>query len=121
MVKSDGTALGAAENLYPTIGILHTMIKHCSAHLNGTFLYPQSDTYPYRWYINTLLNYTLGRSGTILRSEGWFPRDPTTGFTPIDVAVTLTANKLDTVHANFIALPDTQKASVRAMQTERAL
>ena len=58
MVKSDGTAVEAAENMYPTIGIPHTMIKHCSAHLNGTLLYPQSDTYPYRWYINTLLDYT---------------------------------------------------------------
>ena len=47
---------------------LHSMIKQLSIRLNGTLITEQSDTYAYRAYIESLLNYTAAEKGSFLTS-----------------------------------------------------
>ena len=56
-----------------TVGLinnpLHSMIKQLSIRLNGTLITEQSDTYAYRAYIESLLNYTKSEKETFLTSS----------------------------------------------------
>ena len=67
IVKDDGDPLDVA-----TVGLinnpLHSMIKQFSIRLNGTLITEQSDTYAYRAYIESLLNYTIAEKSSFLTS-----------------------------------------------------
>ena len=121
LVKTDGNAIGAAEHLYPTPGLIHTMLKQFTVHWNGTLLNPQSDTYAYRYFITTVLNYTPTEGNSILQPEGWMAQEPSTGYVPLDFPCPLTANKLDatTPHQHYTDLSDEQKSAVLASQRAR--
>ena len=121
LVKTDGNAIANGDNLFPTIGLIHTMIKQMTVHWNGTLLNPQSDTYPYRWYFTTLLNYTPAEGNSILQTEGWMAQEPSTGYVPLDVPCPLTAGNLDsaTPDGAYTALSDEQKSAVLAFQREK--
>ena len=55
--KEDGGNLDAAEILFPVNNLAHSIIKQIDMQLNGTLISPQSDTYHYKAYLETLLNY----------------------------------------------------------------
>ena len=61
-----------------TVGLvnnpLHSLFKQFSVRLNGTLITEQSDTYAYRAYIESLLNYTRSEKETYLTS-GLFYKD----------------------------------------------
>ena len=126
LVKNDGNAIADADTLFPTPGLIHTMIKQFTVHWNGTLINPQSDTYPFKWYINTVLNYTPQEGNTILQPEGWFPQTASTGLVPLDFPVPLTANNINTTanggdgHADYAGLSDEQKSAVLASHKEKA-
>ena len=67
IVQKDGSDLDVA-----TVGFinnpLHSMIKQLSIRLNGTLITEQSDTYAYRAYIESLLNYTIAEKSSFLTS-----------------------------------------------------
>ena len=57
--------------------------------LNGTLISRQTDTYHYKAYVETLLNYNRSDGETVLRPQGWFNQ--------IDAEAALMANKIDTL------------------------
>ena len=70
--KEDGGNLDAAEILYPVNNLAHSIIKQIDLQLNGTLISPQSDTYHYKAYLETLLNYDREDGKTVLGPQGWF-------------------------------------------------
>ena len=64
--------LVAAEKLWPVNNLAHSIIKQIDLQLNGTLISPQSDTYHYKAYLETLLNYDREDGKTVLGPQGWF-------------------------------------------------
>ena len=90
--------------------LAHSIFKQISVQLNGTLISPQTDTYHYKAYIETLLNYNRDDGDTILKLQGWF--------NAIDLPDTLTANQLTTTHDDFKALSDEYKYVVRSLKDQ---
>lgn len=63
---SSGTNLAGA-NSHVVINMAHSVIMHISMRLNGTLISPQNNTYAYKAFIETLLNYSHTRMGQCLR------------------------------------------------------
>ena len=72
MKKSDGNNWVNSETLWPANNIAHTIIKQIDLYLNGTLISPQSDTYHYKAYLQTLTNFDTKDGRTVLRPAGWF-------------------------------------------------
>ena len=51
--------------------LAHTIIKQFVVRLNGTLLSPQTDTYAYKAYLETLLNHDREDGKSLLRPQGW--------------------------------------------------
>ena len=62
----------ADEKLWPVNNLAHSIIKQIDLQLNGTLISPQSDTYHYKAYLETLLNYDREDGKTVLGPQGWF-------------------------------------------------
>ena len=107
ITKDDGSPIVAATHLYPAPNLFHTMIKQPSVWLNGTLVTEQTDTYPYKAYLETLLNYGSNASETILKPSGWYKAT--------DYPYPLTANKMDsmTPHDHYKALSPSAKEAVK--------
>ena len=60
------------EKLWPVNNLAHSIIKQIDLHLNGTLISPQSDTYHYKAYLETLLNYDREDGKTVLGPQGWY-------------------------------------------------
>jgi len=108
--KAAGGDAVAAENTFLVNNIAHSLFKQISVRLNGTLISPQTDTYHYKAYIETLLNFDRDDGDTILRPQGWFNQ--------VDVPNTLTANELNLAHADFRALPPDRQALVRELRAQ---
>jgi len=70
--KSNNANLVAAEKLWPVNNLAHSIIKQTDLQLNGTLISPQSDTYHYKAYLETLLNFDREDGKTVLGPQGWF-------------------------------------------------
>jgi len=70
--KSTNNNLAAADKLWVTNNLAHTIIKQIDLQLNGTLISPQSDTYHYKAYIEDLLNFNQEDGKTVLAPQGWF-------------------------------------------------
>ena len=70
--KDDNGNLVAAEKLWPVNNLAHSIIKQIDLQLNGTLISPQSDTYHYKAYLETLLNYDREDGKTVLGPQGWY-------------------------------------------------
>lgn len=117
-----GANIDAANNqVFPVPGMIHAMIKQFTVHWNGTLMTPSANTYPFGWYLTTILNYTTEEANSLLRAEGWPGTDRTQGYAPIDFPITITANRMDTTNGDFDALSDAQKAAVRQSLKMRTL
>lgn len=103
--KSDGTRLSAAatSQIMPANNLAHTMIKQCNVRLGDTLISPQTDTYAYKSYFETVLHHTRQEGKDVLQTQGWF--------NGLDPPEALTANQLDsgTPHADYTALPQHRK------------
>ena len=65
--KADKTIqCGPAPNLF------HTIIRQPSVYLNNTLITEQTDTYPWKAYLETILNYSTDASQTFLATQGWY-------------------------------------------------
>ena len=71
--KSDGNNTAAADESYLVNNIPHSIFKQISVRLNGTLISPQTDTYHYKAYIETLLNYNRDDGETVLKPQGSMP------------------------------------------------
>ena len=116
--KSDNGNLVANEKLWPVNNLAHSIIKQIDLHLNGTLISPQSDTYHYKAYLETLINYDRKDGKTVLRPAGWF--------NAIDSPTEWTANNTDTTsnsgagHNDYQNLSANHKAMLTAMTAETA-
>ena len=110
--KSDNANLDAAEALWPVNNLAHSIIKQIDLHLNGTLISPQSDTYHYKAYLETLLNYDREDGKTVLGPQGWFNQ--------VDFPPQWTAANVDygTPNAAYRNLPPNHKGALAAMVAE---
>ena len=115
--KTDGNNIALADKLWPANNLAHTIIKQIDLRLNGTLISPQSDTYHYKAFLETLLNYTREEGLTLLRHQGWF--------NALDFPPEWTANNTDTTsqsgrgHDDYIALTATQKSALAFSKAEK--
>ena len=112
LLKNDGSAIGAADSLWPTNNLAHTLFKQITVRLNGTLISPQTDTYHYKAYLETLLNYNRIDGDTILKPQGWF--------NDIDMAQELTDENTTLEHADFKGLSSNQQSHIRSTLAEKS-
>ena len=107
ITTDDDNPIVAATHLYPAPNLFHTMIKQPSVWFNGTLVTEQTDTYPYKAYLETLLNYGNNASETILKPSGWYKAT--------DYPYPLTANKMDSTapHEDYTALRTSAKEAAK--------
>jgi len=108
--KSDNTNLAQADVIGLANNLAHSLFKQINVRLNGTLTSPQTDTYHYKAYIETLLNHDRDDSETILTPNGWYNCLDVPSRGEADV---MTANKLDTTHDDYKALPQDLKNMVQ--------
>ena len=84
----------------------HTIIKQPSMCVNGTLTTKQTDTYAYKLYIETILNYGTEDEDTILRPQGYY-----SGL-DYPTHVQLVANNIDQTHADYKALPAEKRKAI---------
>ena len=90
--------------------IAHSIFKQISVRLNGTLISPQTDTYHYKAYFESLLNYNRDDGDTILKPQGWF--------NAIDLPDDLKNDQMNPAHANYEALSDKYKYVVNTLKEE---
>lgn len=67
---TDRNILVVADN-HIVNNMAHSVIRYVSVRLNGTLTSPQTDTYPYKAYFETLLINNRDEGKTILAPQGW--------------------------------------------------
>ena len=67
--KNDAYNVAAADNLFSINNLAHSLFKQISVRLNGTLISPQTDTYHYKAYLETLLNYDRVDGETVLKPQ----------------------------------------------------
>jgi len=72
ITKTDGTAIAKDSDVAFINCIGKTFFKQCKVWLNSTLAYDSSDTYAYRAYLETLLNYGSDAKATHLQSGLFF-------------------------------------------------
>lgn len=72
IVKTDGTALPTGANVALVNNSLHSLFKQCEVKLNDTTVSPSAANYPYRAYIETLLNFGNDAKNSHLGTAGWY-------------------------------------------------
>ena len=110
--KSNGDDAVNTDKSFLINNIAHSLFKQISVRLNGTLISPQTDTYHYKAYIETLLNYNRDDGDTILKPQGWF--------NAIDIPDDLTNDQMNPAHANYAALSDKYKYVVNTFKSELA-
>ena len=104
--KAAGGNLVAAESLWGAPNLFHTMIAQPSVYLNGKLVSEQTDTYAYKAYLETLLNYSKEAGETHLRTQGWYEA--------LDHPTVLTAANIDkgTPNAAYTNLEEEPKKAL---------
>ena len=106
---------GTVTNLLATdlMGIVNnfanSLFKQINVRLNSTLISPQTDTYHYKAFLETILNYDRDDGETILVPAGWknFLAIPDDGD-----GDEFDANKINLAHASFKALSDDYKNAI---------
>ncbi len=78
VVKADGTDLSGGEqsNVAPVNNFLHSLFKQVDVYLNGKQVTPAMGTYPYRAYLETLLNYDVSAKESQFTSALYYKDTP---------------------------------------------
>ena len=96
--------------------LAHTLFTQISARLNGTLISPQTNTYHYKAYLETLFNYNRQDGENVLKPQGWY--------NALDFPTQMTVNNTDTDlegHEAFQALSSNQQASVKLMKQTKVI
>lgn len=72
IVKSDGTSLSEKEPVAPVNLFLHSLFSQVDLSLNERVISASSNTYPYRAYIETLMNYGEDAKKSLLSCECFY-------------------------------------------------
>ena len=112
--KSNNANLVAPEKLWPVNNLAHSIIKQIDLQLNGTLISPQSDTYHYKAYLETLLNFDREDGNTVLGPQGWFNQ--------VDSPPQWTNNNTDSTapHVDYQNLSANHQWALAAMEGETA-
>ena len=112
--KDNAGNLVADEKLWVTNNLAHPIIKQIDLRLNGTLISPQSDTYHYKAYLETLMNYNRDNGKPVLRPQDWF--------NALDFSPEWTANNTDSAapHAEYNALSANHKSALAQSKAETA-
>ena len=91
----------------------HSLFKQINVRLNSTLISPQTDTYHYKAFLETILNYDRADGDTILVPTGWknFLSIPNDG--EVDE---FTVNMLNPAHNDHKALSDDYKNATKIRQ-----
>ena len=106
--KSDGNDTANTDKTYFVNNLAHSLFKQISVRLNGTLISPQTDTYAYKAYLETLLNYNRDDGETILAPQCWD--------NVINIPDALNANQQDQSNAAFDALDEENQLVVKSFQ-----
>lgn len=96
----------------------HSLFKPISVRLNGTLISPQTETYHYKAYLETLLNYNREDGETLLKPQGWFNQ--------IDFPEAWTANNTNLAandgdgHNDYQNLSANHKGALNSLIVEQA-
>ena len=71
LVEANGGALSATSKVAPINNILHSLFSQVTVSLKDNIITQSNSNYPYRAYLETLLNYSSGAKKTWLKSAGW--------------------------------------------------
>lgn len=74
ILKEDGTLIGDTDPVMPINNFLDSLFEHISVELNNKTITPPSNSYHYRSYIETMLNYSTEAKDTHL-SAGLYSKD----------------------------------------------
>lgn len=87
----------------------HTIFKQLSIYVNGTLTTEQTDTYAYKAYIETILNYGTEDEETFLQAQGYY--------SAVDhPPSTLSDNEWTGTHADYKAMPKECRKAVDNMK-----
>lgn len=76
LVKEDGTNFAATDKIAPVNNILHSLFSQIDVYLNQKLISPPNNTYAYKSYIETLLNYGPAAKNSHLTCGLWYPDTP---------------------------------------------
>ena len=110
--SNNGEDIAAADKTYLVNNIAHSLFKQISVRLNGTLISPQTDTYHYKAYFETLLNYNRDDGKMILKPQGWF--------NALQLPDTLMANQPNQAHDDYKALSKDYQEAITFIQAENA-
>ena len=80
IIKADGHALDADSDVAPVNKFLHSMFNSVDLYLNNKLISSNSDTYPYRAYIENLLSYNADSKSTFLNASVLWVEDTAAQF-----------------------------------------
>ena len=72
LMKDNNTKADKDIQCGPLPNLFHTIIRQPSVYLNNTLITEQTDTYPWKAYLETILNYSSDASKTFLATQGWY-------------------------------------------------
>jgi len=108
--KDNNTNLLVADVMGLANNLAHTLFKQIDVRLNGMLISPQTDMYHLKAYLEAILNYDRDDGETLLTPHGWYN---CLGVPDDGDGDELTANQLDTAHADYAALPQDLKNLVQ--------
>ncbi|XP_063933483.1 uncharacterized protein F54H12.2-like [Zophobas morio] len=73
LVKEDGANFIATDKIVPVNNILHSLFSRVDVYLNQKLISPPNNTYVYKSYIETLLNYCPAAKNSHLTCGLWYP------------------------------------------------
>ena len=76
ITKKDGSSLDAAAKSTTVNNILHSLFSQMDLFLNDRLVDPSIPTYPYKAYLETILNYDEAPQKSQLTASGWYRDTP---------------------------------------------
>lgn len=70
--SADNANVAKGDNVWMANNAFHTIFKQPSIYVNGTLTTEQTDTYAYKAYIETILNYGTEDEETFLQAQGYY-------------------------------------------------
>ena len=106
--KAGGGNTANTDRTYFVNNLAHSLFKQISVRLNGTLISPQTDTYAYKAYLETLLNYNRDDGETILHPQCWD--------NIINIPDTLTGDQQNQTHNDFKGMDEENQLVVKSFQ-----
>lgn len=107
--KSDGGNIAQGDRWMLANNLAHTLFRQIVVRLNGTLLSPQTDTYHYQAFFDTLLNHNKEDVEDILAPTGFYDCLDVPSRGDGDAP---TADQNNPTHADYVALPEDHKRLV---------